>query len=108
MENYNKQNRYGWIDVIKGVSILFIMLGHVLQTNPVKTWFSSFHVASFFIISGFLISMQDKSQTNFKKTIKKNVIPYLFFSILAIIFTICSIFIPTPSNCIYIYISTVC
>lgn len=69
---YVSSDRYKWIDTLKGIGILLVMWGHVQQTSPLKLWISSFHVASFLVISGFLIARSGKTYEDFRnKTIKK-------------------------------------
>ena len=87
----NKNNRYIWVDVIKGLAILLIMFGHVHSSSPFKTYISSFHVPIFFVVSGVLLSIKDSQydRRNFLfNTVRKNITPYLYFSICAIIINI--------------------
>lgn len=56
-----KKVRIAWIDNVKGIAILLVVLGHVIQfmycpsnfdQNPVFRVIYSFHMPLFFILSG--------------------------------------------------------
>lgn len=59
-----KRNRIGELDFFKGIAIILVVVGHVIQRNwegaldnhPVYTWIYSFHMPLFFFISGYLIN----------------------------------------------------
>ena len=83
VEIKNNITRIGWIDATKGIAILLIMCGHVSQSNPIVRWYSTFYVAVFLVIAGFMNGV--KSRTNLSMaTVKKNLIPYFWFSVAAI------------------------
>lgn len=51
------EQRIGNIDTAKGILIILVVIGHVLNFNTpataaIKTWLCSFHIPAFFIISG--------------------------------------------------------
>ena len=53
------KKRYGFIDMAKGIGMLFIMIGHLRITRiaalyPLQAWIYSFHIPLFFFLSGFL------------------------------------------------------
>lgn len=49
--------RIAWIDSLKGIGILFVMLGHVLGArNPLNLYIYSFHIWLFFLICGYLFA----------------------------------------------------
>ena len=52
MGNLLVSKRELWIDILRGIGILLVVLGH---TNPpFKRIIYSFHIPLFFILSGFL------------------------------------------------------
>ena len=75
-----------WINVTKGVAMLMVIWGHVsLSDNIVLLWFTKFHVPTFLILTGLLFAKTSKKLSGCKKTIRKTVIPYLTFSLFAMI-----------------------
>lgn len=61
-----KVKRYGYIDAIRGISIILVCLGHVFpmvcsgtEMNPVWRWFNIFEVGIFFAVSGYLTAVKD-------------------------------------------------
>lgn len=51
--NVNVENRIQWIDAVKGIAIIFVVLGHCVN-GQTFTWVYSFHMPLFFFISGYL------------------------------------------------------
>lgn len=47
----NIESRIEWIDIAKGIGILFVMLGHCYLDTKYTFWFISFHMALFFFLS---------------------------------------------------------
>ena len=64
-------NRLNWIDVLKGIAILLVVLGHTLDGSPMynaTNWMSklhmiiySFHMPLFFFLSGCTFSLSKKN-----------------------------------------------
>ena len=57
-----KRNRILWLDMAKGIGILLIMIGHlgisvIPEAKPVQIWLYSFHIPTFFFLSGYLFSI---------------------------------------------------
>lgn len=78
-----KKSRNDYIDFLKGVGILLMILGH--HENIVKNWIYSFHMPLFFILSG-IFHKNEKTFLDFmKKKAKSLLIPYFIFS--GILFT---------------------
>lgn len=48
------KERIQYLDICKGVGIIFVVLGHIIQTNPIRTWIYSFHMPLFFFLSGYI------------------------------------------------------
>lgn len=61
------------IDIMKGVGIIAVIIGHCVLPTIIKNFIYSWHMPLFFIISGYF-----HKSTSIKNTIKKN-----FYSILA-------------------------
>lgn len=89
------EQRIGNIDTAKGILIILVVIGHVLNFNTpataaIKTWLCSFHIPAFFIISGLLINPEKWRQQSFSTFAKHKayslLIPYIFFEVAAGIF----------------------
>lgn len=83
LTNKKISNHIVWVDVAKGIGIFLIFYGHMLYkaSNPtIGQLIYSFHVAFFFILSGFVFS---KKETNFfgflKNKIFRIIIPTFIF-----------------------------
>ncbi len=93
----DKKHYYG-IDLLKGLLILLVIIGHVLQqqdlSNFLKYMIYSFHIPLFLSVSGFLIKKKQLESISLKDIIKKYlrriIIPFLiavisFYLVLALI-----------------------
>ena len=76
--------RIKYLDYSKGIAILCIVIGHIYLNGSFTTWICSFHVALFFIISGFLLNFENN--IDYKKLVLKKfrvlIVPYIIFSII--------------------------
>lgn len=77
-------------DILKGLMIICVVIGHTDATLPYINVFW-FHMPAFFLISGYLTTDWRLDKKSWKKKIKKFVIPYITYSILLYI-----IFQPEP------------
>lgn len=76
------RQRTAWIDVLKGIAIICVVLGH----NPVLTQLSpkvfnvifSFHIPLFFFISGYLFNSNTTGCNLCKRRFNTLIRPYLF------------------------------
>lgn len=82
------------IDVLKGITILLVVLGHCFCTNPINLFeelpmlgnvVRSFQMPLFFVVSGFLFSTSGGLSVLLKKKTSRLLIPYVAFGILTII-----------------------
>lgn len=97
----DKKVRLNWLDALKGLAILTVVLGHVLlgyvdnQAFPAhqvglsifKEWIYTWHMPFFFVLSGFSFAMAygKDGTVKWKKIIKqgmKLILIYLVFSLL--------------------------
>lgn len=79
MENIKK--RYKFIDLLKGISILLIVAGHLDLPGLYYPSFSLFIVPLFYFCSGFFFQKHETFLTLFTKKVNSLLVPYLFFSI---------------------------
>lgn len=83
-----------YIDATKGVAILCITFLHFEQgviPTWLNTWIGLFMITAFYVTSGWITGINDKPITAkelFKKRIKQLGVPYLWFSLLIILFNI--------------------
>lgn len=80
-----KNNRIKWIDVLKAIAIILVVLGHIYNNNFVYRFLYSFHLPVFMFVSGWLYKKQ-KIYENIKKKATTILIPYFIFGILEIIY----------------------
>ena len=87
-----EKKRLNYIDATKGVAILCITFLHFEQgVIPawLNTWIGLFMISAFYVTSGWVTGINDKPITAkqlFKKRIRQLGIPYLWFSLLIILF----------------------
>lgn len=91
-EDISKAERLQFIDALKGIGILFVVIGHHLKgIDAITEWISSFHMPLFFIITGFLTERKSENRT-LKEIINvkaKSILwPYMTFSILMLVWYI--------------------
>lgn len=57
----SQEQRIEWIDILKGIAILLVVVGHMEYaegaSNPGKTLIYSFHMALFFMLSGYTAAL---------------------------------------------------
>ena len=88
------KKRYDYIDATKGVAILCITFLHFEQgviPHWLNTWIGLFMISAFYVTSGWVSGISNKPTTAkelFKKRIKQLGVPYLWFSLLIILFDI--------------------
>ena len=81
-----------YIDATKGVAILCITFLHFEKgviPGWLNTWIGMFMISAFYVTSGWVIGINDKPITArelFKKRIRQLGVPYLWFSLLIILF----------------------
>lgn len=92
------KNRLDYIDEMKGLAILSVVVGHIYlphtvegSMHPVASMIYSFHMAFFFFLSGYVNNkvntIEAKGYKNFvSKKISSLIIPYLFWLLVAPLF----------------------
>jgi polysaccharide biosynthesis protein PslL len=76
------KQRKVWVDVIKGIAILFVLITHHPLINQKNFYFSFFSIPLFFFISGYLFKSDVSFKTILKKRFDSLLKPYLFTAIL--------------------------
>lgn len=84
-----------WVDILKGIGILLVVVGHTPINGDLKSYIYSFHMPLFFFISGFLYAPKKypKAKNFVIARTKSLLIPYFSFSILAILLFVFRLFI---------------
>lgn len=69
------------IDVLRGLTIILVVFGHITRTMWLNSYIWSFHIPVFFILSGFLYNPERFSSIKsfIIKKLKGLVVPYFFF-----------------------------
>ena len=83
----NKQ-RENWVDIVKGIGIILVVMGHAGCPVLPHGIIYSFHMPLFFFLSGLFIKRQCEKDfcTYVKKNFRSLLLPYFYFNILSIIF----------------------
>lgn len=76
--------RVEYMDTLKGLLIILVVFGHTGIDSSIQKWIYSFHMPLFLIISGFFY--KESRDIISLKRIKRLVLPFIGFTILAIIF----------------------
>ncbi|MEA4917162.1 acyltransferase family protein [Proteiniphilum sp.] len=73
--------RKNYIDILKGIGIFFVVLGHVTRMPELRVFIWNFHMPLFFLISGFLYNPTKYPDFKgfFKSKFKSIYIPYVLF-----------------------------
>lgn len=85
--NINTEKRLVWADALRGLLILLVVLGHSLQHGDYENRLSwniiySFHMAAFFMISGYVNYKSELSITTLKKRAIQLLLPFLTWTLL--------------------------
>ena len=73
-----------WIDIAKGLGIVFIVLGHTLPHSFVRQILFSFNAQLFFFLSGLTYRLEPSLSIFLKKRIKGLMAPYWIWGIISI------------------------
>lgn len=80
MKTTNK--RYIWIDIARLFSMFMIITGHIpCYENEILSYITTFHVAIFFILSGYLYHPQT-FKNEMKKSFKSLIVPYFILGLI--------------------------
>lgn len=79
--------RINFIDIAKGIGIVLVYLGHSSFSETINKFIFIFHMPFFFFVSGFMFKPNNASFVDFiQHKIKTLLLPYLFFSIVNLLF----------------------
>lgn len=83
LDNNLKTNRSCSADILKGIGIILVVMGHVTHDMPLKNWIYAFHMPLFFLLSGIFFK---PTFDNWKKSSKRLLMPYIVFAILSFVY----------------------
>lgn len=80
------KKRIDYLDMVKGIGIFLVVLGHMEDISTItRVWISSFHMPLFFIVSGLIMAITNEPDKDITVSIKKKwqgiIIPYMWFSL---------------------------
>lgn len=78
------KERIAWIDIAKGLCIIFVVLGHVMNPGFIRTYVYSFHMPLFFFLGGICYKHKYRFKDFIAKRAKSILIPYFAFSVISI------------------------
>jgi acyltransferase len=80
-------SRVSWIDICRGIAILFVMYAHMLPSDSYRYLFYAFHMPLFFFLSGIVFKENFKSFWSLiVKSFKAILVPYFLFAALTYFF----------------------
>lgn len=81
--------RVDWVDITKGIAIFLMVCGHTGIPKSLSNWIWSFHMPLFFFMSGLLYNPDKYICLGglLKKRLRTLLIPYMFFSVVALFLT---------------------
>ena len=91
MKTLEINKRVEWIDFVKGLGMLLVIIGHCKIPNPYWKIIYMFHMPLFFVVTGFVYSPKKNEVDNItyvKSVSKKYLIPYLVFSLIGLVTTL--------------------
>ena len=81
------KERYLFIDVARGISIICIVLGH-LGVSSINRFVFTFHVPVFFLLSGYFTNAEVSFKEHIKKKAKTLIVPYVLCCIVICILAV--------------------
>lgn len=52
--NLESRARLPWLDVLKGIGIILVVVGHIYSNKTIFNWLYSFHMPLFFFAAGWV------------------------------------------------------
>lgn len=77
--------RIHWIDIARGIGIIFIIYAHVLGSHDFRYLFYAFHIPLFLFLSGAVFKPYESFITFIKKSFKGLLIPYFIIAFISYI-----------------------
>ena len=81
----NNTYRLKYVDVLKGIGIILVVVGHVYSNRSVFSWIYSFHMPLFFFAGG-LVYKKRSFFIEIKKRVNSILVPYYCFGIFTLLY----------------------
>lgn len=78
------------IDIMKGIGITLVIIGHMQDLFCLHKFIFSFHMPLFFILAGYFFSPQERVKEGLVKDARRLLVPYFFVIFLLLIYSILS------------------
>lgn len=86
MENIKAKKRLGWLDIGKGIAMLFIMMSHTIWVPDIYCqFFKPIYLSFFFCASGFVFSLKNNFAEFFMNKFRTLMIPWFTLSVISIL-----------------------
>lgn len=99
MNNYERKE---WIDYLRGIGILLMIIGHASISSKFKVWIYGFHMPLFYVISGYLHNEAKWSEKGFKSfaatRFKNYVVPYFIWCAICFIVNLPLLWLSYPGG----------
>lgn len=80
-----KTSRLSWLDIMKGIGIILVVVGHISSNKIIFNWLYSFHMPLFFFAAGWVYKKK-QFLIDIKRRIQTIVIPYFSFGLVVLIY----------------------
>lgn len=83
-----KNTRIYWIDIAKGLGIIFVILGHITYNSDLAKELYTFHMPLFFFLSGYVFEVEkyDNNINFITHKVKTLLLPYFSLCIITIVY----------------------
>lgn len=78
----NNTERVEYIDLLRGIGIILMTIGHVGFTVNIEKWIYAFHMPLFYCVSGWFFNNHSTITAKIKKLSLKLLVPYFSFGYL--------------------------
>lgn len=81
------KNRDKTVDILRGLGILIMIMGHIIYVKDFRIWYHSFHMPIFYIVSGYFFNATIEDEGAFiGRKARALLLPYLFWGIFHILY----------------------
>ena len=81
----SRAERLSWLDVLKGIGIILVAIGHIYSNRTVFNWLYSFHMPLFFMAAGWVYK-EKTILTDIKRRIQTILVPYFSFGLIVLLY----------------------
>lgn len=93
MNEYKRTNRIEVIDVVKGISIISVIIGHAMNGSEMTGGYADYirrfvyfyHLMTFVFVSGYFLRIKDPGSQVIKRKAKSLYIPFVIWSVISCI-----------------------